>query len=168
MSTLPSHPVLSCLYVFLSLSFLSSGSGKPLPLPRSLLAPAHGTAIDNRFSVACVLLFGKSEVGVDQRGGGFTHWDSISNHLRNARVLGIHKDGAIFFFTGCAWRLDFLSSTSGFQSFPPRIAKGSMNRERLLPLRPNERYGTAAPSKTTRDLPILQRMTEDRVFKNGY
>jgi len=91
MSTLPSHPVLSCLYVFLSLSFLSSGSGKPLPLPRSLLAPAHGTAIDNRFSVACVLLFGKSEVGVDQRGGGFTHWDSISSHLRNARVLGIQR-----------------------------------------------------------------------------
>ena len=70
-------------------------------------------------------------------------------------------------FTGCPWRLDFLSSTSGFQSFPPGIGKGSMNRERLLPLLPNERYGTAALSKTTRDLPILQRMMDERVFKNG-
>jgi len=60
----------------------------------------------------------------------------------------------------------FLILNLRFQSFPPRIAKGSMNRERLLPLRPNERYGTAAPSNT-RDLPILQRMMDERVFKKG-
>jgi len=41
---LPSHPVLSCLYVFLSVSFLSSGSGQPLPLLRSFFGPGsrHG------------------------------------------------------------------------------------------------------------------------------
>src|SRR6185312_1154246 len=54
-----------------------------------VLAPPDSVVADEKFSAPRVLLFGSSDIGMDQCGHGFTGWNRIFGDLRDVGVPGI-------------------------------------------------------------------------------